>query len=261
MTHDEFLSLVRQPETVNAQYIVDLKEMVELYPYFVPARLFLAKALKTSNSIYYESNIKVASLYSPSRRWLYYYLNPEKMLSNEPYQRERTGKSSGGYFDMIDVVQSKGGDTKQSLKNLADRLKSARAMVMSVPLVPKYKEADAEKAVKEIDEIKVVKAIVEIKAVDTVNETKDINEVEESVFFKRIRNIAEEKRETHVSEDYFSSIELEITEFNAKKLITEQKYKDAIVILKQLNLNNPKKSVYFADQIRFLEKVIETSKK
>jgi len=26
-------------------------------------------------------------------------------------------------------------------------------------------------------------------------------------------------------------------------------------------MNNPKKSVYFADQIRFLEKVIETSKK
>jgi len=31
--------------------------------------------------------------------------------------------------------------------------------------------------------------------------------------------------------------------------------------LRALNLNNPKKSVYFADQIRFLEKVIANSKK
>ena len=54
---------------------------------------------------------------------------------------------------------------------------------------------------------------------------------------------------------------MEISEINAKKLIAERKYKDAIEILRCLNLNNPKKSVYFADQIRFLEKVIENSKK
>jgi len=209
MTHDEFLSLVRQPETVKAQYQADLKEMIELFPYFVPARMLFAKVLKTSNSIHYESNVKVASLYSPSRRWLYYYLHPDKMLSNEPYQRERTGKSSGGYFDMIDVVESKGGDTKQSLKNLADRLKSARAMVMNMPHVPKnnaekgkkaintVNEVDEIKAVNEVDEIKAireiktVKAIVEIKAIREIDEIKvlsavnEIKEVEESIFLKQ----------------------------------------------------------------------------
>jgi len=53
----------------------------------------------------------------------------------------------------------------------------------------------------------------------------------------------------------------EISESNAKKLIIEHKYPEAIEILRALNLNNPKKSVYFADQIRFLEKVIANSKK
>jgi len=56
-------------------------------------------------------------------------------------------------------------------------------------------------------------------------------------------------------------IENEISENIAKKLIAERKYADAIEILRALNLNNPKKSVYFADQIRFLEKVIVNSKK
>jgi hypothetical protein len=54
---------------------------------------------------------------------------------------------------------------------------------------------------------------------------------------------------------------LDLSECNAKKLIREHKYMEAIEILKLLNLNNPKKSVYFADQIRFLEKVIVNSKK
>jgi len=54
--------------------------------------------------------------------------------------------------------------------------------------------------------------------------------------------------------------ELEISEESVKRLIKNRKYTEALEILKKLNLNNPKKSVYFADQIRFLEKVIENLK-
>lgn len=41
-----------------------------------------------------------------------------------------------------------------------------------------------------------------------------------------------------------------------KMLIHEKKYREALEIMKQLYFINPKKSVYFADQIRFLEKII-----
>ena len=33
-------------------------------------------------------------------------------------------------------------------------------------------------------------------------------------------------------------------------------YQPALEIIMQLNLNNPEKSIYFADQIRFLRKLI-----
>jgi hypothetical protein len=49
-------------------------------------------------------------------------------------------------------------------------------------------------------------------------------------------------------------------EEQVRLLIHESKYEEAIEILKQLNLINPKKSIYFADQIRFLEKIIENLK-
>lgn len=48
-------------------------------------------------------------------------------------------------------------------------------------------------------------------------------------------------------------------EERSRRLIRERKYPEAIEILKQLNLINPKKSIYFADQIRFLEKIIANS--
>lgn len=54
--------------------------------------------------------------------------------------------------------------------------------------------------------------------------------------------------------------EIDRMEEQVRLLIHDAKYSEAIEILKQLNLINPKKSIYFADQIRFLEKIIANSK-
>jgi len=215
MTQQEFIALIKDPEKVGAENLKDLKEMVENYPYFVPARLMLAKASQQSKSIHFGRDLKLAALYCSSRRWLYYYIHPEKALSTESYRKIGVEKSSGGYFDMIQAVENEGGDTKNTLKNLADRLKSARSMVISSKPEP-------------LNEIKISD---ELK----LDERKDL--------------------------ELKYAVEVEISEKDAKKMIQERKYSQAISILKELNLSNPKKSVYFADQIRFLEKVIENSKK
>jgi len=222
MTHEDFITIVRLPEKVKPEYNSDLKELVDQYPYFVTTRLLYVKSLQQSHSIHFAANLKVASIYCSSRRWFYYFLHPEKMLSTEPYQRTKSGKSSGDYFDMITMIESEGGDTKQSLKNLAERLKSARAMVIA-PAVKPVTNCITDKESKE-KENEILPVISSFNAVQP-------------------------------------EIIGEISESNAKKLIIAHKYKDAIEILRALNLNNPKKSVYFADQIRFLEKVIANSKK
>ena len=51
------------------------------------------------------------------------------------------------------------------------------------------------------------------------------------------------------------------TEEEAKKLIKEQKYLEAIEILRAISLNNPKKSANFALQIKFLETIINNHNK
>jgi len=48
----------------------------------------------------------------------------------------------------------------------------------------------------------------------------------------------------------------EISEPNARILIKNHDYQAALEIIQQLSLNNPEKSIYFADQIRFLRKLI-----
>ena len=219
MTHGDFISLVKQPKTVKSELVTDLKVMLENYPYFVAPRLMLAFALNQSKDINSSAFLTESAVYCDDREWFYNYIYTEKVLSEQPVRHERISKNSGNYFDMINAIESEGGDSKQSLKNLAQKLKEAREMVVRTEKPKISKSIDPEK-------------------------TKDIvinDEIPVKVDLMPIEN--------------------EISENIAKKLIAERKYADAIEILRALNLNNPKKSVYFADQIRFLEKVIVNSKK
>lgn len=51
-------------------------------------------------------------------------------------------------------------------------------------------------------------------------------------------------------------VSLDISEEAVKKCIKAKKYAEAVEILEQLSLINPKKKSIFADQIRFLKKII-----
>ena len=55
-------------------------------------------------------------------------------------------------------------------------------------------------------------------------------------------------------EDFF-------TESLAQIYIKKQKYNSGLEIIRALSADNPKKNSYFADQIRFLEKIIEINNK
>ena len=64
----------------------------------------------------------------------------------------------------------------------------------------------------------------------------------------------EERVESDVDESCF-------TETLARIYIKQHRYEKALDIIQRLSLKNPKKNVYFADQIRFLKKLIINSKK
>lgn len=51
------------------------------------------------------------------------------------------------------------------------------------------------------------------------------------------------------------------SEETAREMIEKQKYSEALEILRSINLNNPKKSVYFALQIKYVETIINNQNK
>ncbi len=229
MTHDEFFSLLKQPDCIEEKYVPELKDIMLMHPYFSTARLIHTKSLVESNDIQFSSVVKISNLYTASRSWFYFYLYPGNLLSTGKYRKEKSGKSSGDYFDMIDALESQGDNNKNTLRSIAERLKSARNLVTQT----------TQTLSTEISVIEEEAVIVTSHGI-----TKDSN--------------SDQNTNHDAPQAQVLDIRLEIT---SKKLISERKYSEAIEILKHLNLNNPKKSVYFADQIRFLEKIIANTKK
>jgi len=63
---------------------------------------------------------------------------------------------------------------------------------------------------------------------------------------------------SNASEEQNISKSANYTEEQAISLIKAKKYEEALEILRVLHFKIPEKSVYFADQIRYLEKIIAT---
>ncbi len=71
MTREEFIALIRSPETLNLKAVNELEDITERYPYFQNAHLLLAKQYHGHQNIKYESYLRKAAAYAPDRKILY----------------------------------------------------------------------------------------------------------------------------------------------------------------------------------------------
>src|SRR5690554_1960691 len=220
MTRNDFINLMFNPEAVQAAQLVDLKDYAERYPYFYHAQLLYLKALQKSDDVLFDTWLNITALHASDKQKLFYYLFPEARLSEAPDSFQRDENFTGGYFDLLEAAESDGDDVRVSLKKIAEKLKASRALLQS-------ETSGKTRAEKQTLPAPTARK-VEIPVPD---------------YFKL--------------ENQSDSLSLEK---KSKLYISQKRYVEAIEILKQLNLINPEKSIYFADQIRFLEKIITLTK-
>ena len=103
----------------------------------------------------------------------------------------------------------------------------------------------------------------EIEEATTNDQISSINSFLDAVESGEFKNISEECIEEDEEidnleeEEYNKPLEEEfLTESLAHIYIKQRKYQRALEIIKCISLKNPEKNIYFADQIRFLEKLI-----
>ena len=222
MNRTDINKYLTNPELISEASKEELHRLVETYPYCEALHWIYLRALYIADDAMFEEELLLHGMHISNRRLFYNYLTEEKTNTQTDYNSQFSILNSQlSTPDYFALEQNQA--HKQSLQQLAEQLKKAR-------LARQEKEKEKEEE--------------ENKQQNTQNSPDKSN--------------IPTNPTCPTNNSQFSK---ELTENDAKKLIKEQKYLEAIEILRAISLNNPKKSANFALQIKFLETIINNHNK
>lgn len=243
MPQKPLIDYIRRPDTMDKQAIEQLKLQIEEYPYFHAARILLLQALHKHHSLQYDQELKRNAVMVPSRASIFHLTEEAHYKVRE--ERKRYGTSSAG--------EKRTSGTDELISNFLDSLPQTPTSSQGVPVdatrdyisyMLQNEQDGEEMTVAPMNGGGVVEEFLE-----QGNGRISLNPVAETKYAE------EPKRQ----EDKSEGKEI-FTEIMAGIYIKQGKYESAIKIIRQLSLKYPKKNRYFADQIRFLEKLVINEK-
>ena len=237
------------PEALDKRTLFQLREAVARHPYDAVARLLFLKNLFLLHDPSFGDELRRAALFVPDRSVLYsmveeknHLLQPISTPVSAKYsQKDRT-------LTLIDDFIDDAGATTTPIRHKptsADATTDYTAFLCEMEdIAPDPVPAAEEQAGEERNRRRET-------LVDTfIEKNEKITLKEEPEYTPEL---AEEGESCGIGEDFF-------TETLARIYIRQGRYEKAAEIIRRLNLVNPRKNIYFADQIRFLEKLIVNNK-
>ena len=236
---------VEHPEMLNKSTLYELRTLLAHYPYFQTARLLYLKNLFLLHDIGFGEELRRSALYITDRRALF------SLVEGGNYTLKAT--------DFMEKVEDAPGLDRTLLlidaflSSLPEK-KPLAIEVLPVEMATDYTSylmqdmEDGQPASVEVPQMKGQQLI------DNFLDTSEEQPL--------IASIADDEEENEDSENLKEKEDEEgyFTETLAKIYVKQQRYSKALEIIQRLNLKYPKKNAYFADQIRFLEKLIINNK-
>jgi hypothetical protein len=247
--------LINHPEQMNKETLYELRSLVALYPYYQTARLLMLQNLYLMHDSTFDEELRKTAIYITDRKQIFnlveaaHYKMKSADSSHEP-QPQRTDGTQGENRTVALI--------DQFLDSLPDEQKKEKKAKTKRHPTPADAAVDYVAYLLETEEETPTDAPQAMKGQHLIDNFIDkeqgkIQLKETPEFLPPVESTAE-NTEKDADEGFY-------TETLARIYIKQGKYSKALEIIKRLNLNNPKKSVYFADQIRFLEKLIINNNK
>jgi len=250
----EITELIQHPESMDRDTLYELRSMLALYPYFQTARLLMLQNLYLLHDPTFDEELRRAALYITDRRVVFdmveagYY----QMWQPQGTQSKTATQASGDKAESrtMSLINNFLGSipADSDAKPKKRRPTPADAAVDYVAYLMES-EGDEDEEVKEVPEMKGQNLIDTF--INSDNGRFVLNDKPE--YTPTIDDTLQDD-ENGVDEGYF-------TETLARIYIKQGRYSKALEIIQRLSLQFPKKNAYFADQIRFLEKLIINNNK
>lgn len=245
--------LITHPERMDRETLYDLRSLLALYPYFQTARLLMLKNLYILHDPSFDEELRRAAIYLTDRKALFELVEAAHYKIRNGTQQEKKEESgneteSSRTISLIDRFLDSQPEKEEKEKKQKRKPTPADA---AIDYVSYLLETESEEEKKETEQN------MQMNGLDLIDNfiNKEGGRIELKENPEYIPVIAEPGSDGTKDEDegYF-------TETLARIYIKQGRYSKALEIIKRLNLNYPKKNAYFADQIRFLEKLIINNK-
>ena len=241
---------------MDKETLYDLRSLLALYPYFQTARLLLLQNLYLLHDPSFDEELRRSAVYVTDRKVVFNLVEAahyklrvaEKTKQKKAEEREDKTNSSRTISLIDQFLDSIPADTENGKDKTTRKKRKPTPADAAIDYVAYLLETENEDGNEVVDESPAMKGQ---DLIDNFinNENGKIELKDEPEYLPDLE--ANEKKEG--DEKYF-------TETLAQIYIKQGRYSKALEIIKRLNLNYPKKNAYFADQIRFLEKLIINNK-
>ncbi|MDO4180681.1 MAG: tetratricopeptide repeat protein [Bacteroidales bacterium] len=257
MTQQNLYEWLTHPESLNRETLYELRTLLARYPYFQTARLLYLKNLFLLHDITFGEELRRAALYIADRSVLFHLIEGDR-FKIVPFPEKKEAEEGKEGLDrtlsLIDAFLS----TVPREEAPALHLPAANVATDYASYLLREEEQKTVVADSAIDNYNMkgqdlIDEFIEKAEEEPFSVSLDVKKTEQPVEVEE----TDEQPETHEEEEYDESY---FTETLAKIYVKQRRYSKALEIIKKLNLKYPKKNAYFADQIRFLEKLIINTK-
>ena len=178
MTREQIMHYLGNPDQLNEKTLIELREILDEYPYFQSAHLLYIRNLSNEKNFRFASQLKVTSVHTTDRTILYNLLNPK--------EKSVYGEVSPDVFP-VDSARRQA-EPSEELKNQSDREKRRNSIFME----SSYRlegEIDPDKSlaqlVRDINEAAINRNVPD--SVDTDSDDKDefITETLAKIYIKQ----------------------------------------------------------------------------
>jgi tetratricopeptide (TPR) repeat protein len=248
---ERIVELINHPERLDRDTLYELRSMIALYPYYQTARLLMLQNLFLLHDPTFDEELRRAAIYITDRRVLFNMIEAAhyQLKSRQTPKAEAAHDNSGSRtLTLIDnFLDSIPKDDETEGKQTKRKPTPADAAVDYVAYLLETEEnANAEEHVPEMKGQSLIDSFI--------NADNGRFELSEEPLLTPTIEKSPENGDDGVEEEYF-------TETLARIYIKQGRYSKALEIIQRLSLQFPKKNAYFADQMRFLEKLIINNNK
>jgi hypothetical protein len=240
---------IKHPEKLNRDTLYELRTLLARYPYFQTVRLLYLKNLFLLHDITFGEELRRSAIYITDRKILFNLVEGDHygVKALEKQVQQETAPGIDRTLSLIDAF----------LANLPEETNQDHTIPLEISTDYTSYLLKEDSSVENIDEQPLLQGQDLIDSF--INKTEE-GTVDFVVKEEEISSPTSEQDETEESVDEILDDESYFTETLAKIYVKQQRYSKALEIIRKLNLNYPKKNAYFADQIRFLEKLIINAK-